>query len=139
MFFVSPPRCRAALSQAVGMFSWSQLSLPHPGQNVLENQQGIRVVVPVFRPQLGEHFQQLGRIVLDAHLLVVGGQDRVFFAPHLVPVDVGLGLLADGFNHLLGLLLVKVVLDELIQRHVVEQGQPFGLADVGQRFAGLTY
>ena len=71
-------------------------------------------------------------------LLVVGGQDRVFFAPHLVPVDVGLGLLADGFNHLLGLLLVKVVLDELIQRHVVEQGQPFGLADVGQRFAGFT-
>ena len=95
------------------------------------------MVVAVFYLQLGEQLLQRRRVVAYVHRLVVGPQHRVLFAPNLVPVDAGLGLVADAFDHLLGLLLVKVVLDQLVQRHVVEHGQPLGLADVGQGLAGL--
>ena len=96
------------------------------------------MVVPVLQPQPGEQLPELGGVVVDAHRLVVGGQHRVFLAPHLVPVDPGLGLLADAVDHLLSLGLVEVVLDELVQGHVVEHGQALGLADVGQGLPGIT-
>ena len=50
-----------------------------------------------------------------------------------------MGLFADAFDHLLGLGLIKIVLDEIIQGHVVEHGQPLGLADVGEGLAGLPF
>lgn len=80
-----------------------------------------------------------GGVVVDAHRFVVGGQHRVLFAPHSVPVDLRLGFLAHAVDHLPGLLLVEIVFHQLVQRDVVQNGQPFGLADVRQCFAGLPF
>ena len=101
--------------------------------------EGIRFVVTIVRLQPGKQIFQHGGKIINANLLRVGRKHRIFLAPHLVPVDFSLGLFADAVDHLLGLLLVKIVFDELIQRHVVEHGQPFGLANIRQCFVGFPF
>ena len=97
------------------------------------------MIVTIVHPQLSQHFPQRRSIVVDPHRLMIGPQYRVLLAPHLIPVDSSLGLIADTFNHLLGLLLIKVILNQLIQRHMIEHGQPFGLPDVRQGLIGLPF
>ena len=49
------------------------------------------------------------------------------------------GLKTASFVIVLGLLLVKIVLNKLVQSHVVEHSQSLGLPDVGQSLVGLPF
>ena len=97
------------------------------------------MVIVVIHPQLGEHFPEFRGVVIHSHRLMIGGQNRVFLAPDLIPVDLLLCLFTDTVDHLLGLPLIKVKLDELVQGHMVQHSQPLGLTNIRQSLVRLPF
>ena len=113
--------------------------LPHVCEDVLEHEAGVQPAVAVLILEPAEQRRDGGRVVLHAYPLPVGGQHGVFFAPDAVPVDPLLRPLARALDQALDLLLLRVKIDQLVKRHAVERGEPFGLPDVRQRLVQLPF
>lgn len=101
-------------------------------QDILQHQHGVHGAVAVGTLQILEEFLQAGGVGWDIHLLLVGGENRIFLPPQLGPVDFFLGFLAGVLDYLPDFRHICVEVDELIQGEMVQDCQTFGLADVRQ-------
>lgn len=88
-------------------------------QNIFQYQKGIFLAISVCSSQIGKHFLQFCGIYPGADFLFVGGQDGVFFCPHLSPVNLLLGLFTRAFDDFLDLLHLDIKVYQFIQGHVV--------------------
>lgn len=91
-------------------------------QNVFQYQKGVLVAISIVMFQICEHFLQFCGVYFGFDLLLIGGQNRIFFCPHLCPVDLLLGLFTRVLDDLFNFLHLDIKVNKLIQSHMIQQG-----------------
>ena len=102
------------------------------GQNILENQHGVQVIVAIAFFQTVQQCSDWSGIIVNCHDPLAGGENGILFAPDPGPVDFLLLILTNTLDGLLNLLLLRIQVNQFVQGEMIELCQLFGLPDVGE-------